>query len=133
MERPSFQPRRLSFTWVTVVASTVLPGNTQERTGNPSRVRARPTTTGGWFPRPFCCSPACAAAEGRVALGLALGVFVIDLKVHTGRIPEDEVHISLGEIGSAKKSSRSMASMWVSRKSSAKYRWSNVRAAASGR
>src|SRR5262249_28085575 len=57
MARPSFQPRRLSFTLVTVVASTVGPGNTQERTCNPSRVRARPTTTCGWFPRPSLLYP----------------------------------------------------------------------------
>ena len=43
----SCQPRRSSLTFATVVTSTVLPGNTQWRTGNPSRVTAMPTTICG--------------------------------------------------------------------------------------
>lgn len=55
------------------------------------------------IPAPFfVVAPLAQWRERRVALGLTLGIFVIDLKVHTGRIPEDEVHISPEEIGGAK-------------------------------
>ena len=44
---------RSALTFATVVTSTVLPGNTQCRTGKPSRVTASPTITCGTSPRPF--------------------------------------------------------------------------------
>ena len=53
MQRPSFHPRKSAFTFSTVVTSLVLPENTQERTGRPSRVTASPTTICGASPRPF--------------------------------------------------------------------------------
>src|SRR5215468_6234301 len=55
------------------------------------------------IPAPFfVVAPLAQRRERRVTLGLTLRVFVIHLKVHTGRIPEDEVHISPEEIGGAK-------------------------------
>ena len=51
--RFSRHPRRSALTCSTVVTSVVLPGNTHERTGHPSRVTARPTTSWGTSLRPF--------------------------------------------------------------------------------
>lgn len=45
--RPRFQPRRSERTICTVLTSAVLPGSTQLRTGTPSRVTARATSTCG--------------------------------------------------------------------------------------
>jgi hypothetical protein len=57
----------------------------------------------GLVPAPFfVVAPLAQRRERCAALGLAFGVFVIDLKVHTGGIPEDKVHIGPEEIGGAK-------------------------------
>jgi hypothetical protein len=50
----------------------------------------------------FVVAPLAQRRARRVTRGRTRGVFVIDLKVHTGRIPEDEVHISPEAIGGAK-------------------------------
>ena len=52
-QRVELPVAQVALTCATVVTSTVLPGNTQCRTGKPSRVTARPTTICGASPRPF--------------------------------------------------------------------------------
>ena len=52
-QRPSFHHFRSALTFSTVVTSVVLPVNTHDRTGRPSRVTAMPMTICGASVRPF--------------------------------------------------------------------------------
>src|SRR3954454_14764049 len=112
--RPSRIVRRSSLIVCTVVTSGVLPGNTQERTGTPSRVTARAITTCGSLSRPSLLCPRLRKGskvsprhavpalaqrlEGEPAPLLAGDVLLVTLEPGRGAVIEDQVDVELEQI-----------------------------------
>ncbi len=86
-------------TCATVVASTVVPGNTHERTGSPSRVRAQADDHLRVAVAAVLAVPALAQGRQRLPTArLVVLILVIDLDVHARRVPEDEVDVGAEQI-----------------------------------
>src|SRR4051812_31523789 len=109
--RVSCQSRRSRLARATVVTSTVLPGNTQCRTGKPSRVTAKPTTICGASLRPFLDSPClrgalygfrpAATRAMHDVLCVVAAIGLVDFEVQRRGVVEQHLHAQVQQIGHA--------------------------------